>query len=325
MSLLLRICFSLFLAFLLILPKGAYSADDIRQVNATVDGLLYNPADGKLYGGGVGGSTPDSIVPIDPQTATVGTAIPLDGTPREMVISSDGHYIDTVLSGGFRIRRFDTTTQFLGIQWSLGNDYSALYAEDITALPGSPGSVIVSRANTGISPRHKDIVIFDNGVLRVKPNRAAGANFIEVNENATRLYGYFAELSSFDFVRWDIDSNGFSNGTVIHPISGFNVNFKYAGGRAYASNSVIFDPENGSQLGNFTSLSLGMCVNRILISMVWSIKHHKAVFSSANTTVVPLLVYIYLRLLSLSIVTPTYDVHRCVCTFSASLHALRCS
>ncbi|BCM93925.1 hypothetical protein IAD21_05820 [Abditibacteriota bacterium] len=257
MPLFLRVWSLLFLAIFLLFPKIALSADDIRQVSVPVDGLLYNPADGKLYGGVVSGANANSIVPLDPKTATLGTAVPLNSLPKEMVLSSDGHYIDTVVTGGFQIRRFDTTTQTVGIDWALGNDYSALYAEDIAALPGSPGSVLISRANTGLSPRHKDIVIFDNGVLRVTPNRAAGANFIEVNESGTRLYGYFAEISSFDFVRWDINSTGFPNGSSIHPIIG-NLNFKYAGGRAYASNGMIFDPESGAITGSFSSLSLGM-------------------------------------------------------------------
>lgn len=232
-------------------------ADDVRQVNVAVNKMIFNAADGQLYCGGVSGSYANSIMPLDPETATLGTPVSLGAAPQDMVISSDGRYIDSALGDRTRIRRFDTVSQMAGIEWGVGGE---LYAEDMVAVPGSPGTVIVSRAESGLSPRHEDIVAYDNGVLRDTPNRAAGANFIEVNESGTRLYGYFSEISSFDFVRWDIDANGFSNGSVIHPISGFYVNFKYAGGRAYGSNGVIFDPESGQQLGNFSSQSLDLTV-----------------------------------------------------------------
>lgn len=248
----------LLLAAFAISPSLAWS-DDIRQVNAAVDDLVYNSVDGKLYGGS---TSAKGIVPIDTATASAKTPVSLGLAPTQMVISSNGRYIDSVLAGGNQIRRFNTATQTAGIQWGLGHDYSDLYAKDIVALPGSPGSVVVSRSNSGISPALEKVVIYDNGVLRDMPP-AGGVNFIEVNETGTRLYGYLAELSSFDFVRWDINSSGLNNGSSIHNLVG-NADFKYAAGRAYgksySNTGIIFDPETGASLGEFTSGGLDLTV-----------------------------------------------------------------
>ena len=225
------------------------SSSQIVQLAA--NDIVYDRFSRKIYAtvpASAGSPRGNSITPIDPFTLTVGSSVPVGSDPGRLVVTDNGQYLYTAIADATTIRRFDISTQTAGLQFGLGTDYSALYAEDMETVPGQPGALAVSRANRGISPRHNNVVIFDDGAAR--PNTSAGANVIEM-ASANRMFGYFNEISSFDFVRWNVSNSGVNGGDIVHPMSGFGINIKYDAGRIYATNGQVFDPETLVQLGRF--------------------------------------------------------------------------
>ncbi|RYG56303.1 hypothetical protein EON80_29520, partial [bacterium] len=204
-------------SLLLLLAGTIHSARaDVRVLPLSLDGLVYNKANGQFYGGVIEGVNVNTIIPIDPVTATTGRAVNLNSTPSRLLISNDGRYVYNVVAEKNQIRRYDTQTETAELQWTVG---AGLYVQDLVAVPGSPGSIIVSRSNANSSPRHHDIVIYDNGVMRTTAEEAGGADHLEIKEDGSELYGYLSSSSAFDFSTWDYSSTGLSNRRVVHPFA----------------------------------------------------------------------------------------------------------
>jgi hypothetical protein len=94
--------------------------------------------------------------------------------------------------------------------FTLGADsfFGAYSVEDMAVVPGSPQVVAVSRKNTGVSPRHAGVAIYDNGIQRpITTPRHTGSNVIEFG-SATRLYGYNNESTEYGFRRMTVDASG---------------------------------------------------------------------------------------------------------------------
>jgi hypothetical protein len=76
--------------------------------------ILYEPFSGKLYssvGSGSGTVTGNSIAPITPATATIGTPVFVGSQPTKMAISDDGNIMYVLLGGANSFVRFNLTTQ----------------------------------------------------------------------------------------------------------------------------------------------------------------------------------------------------------------------
>ncbi len=76
--------------------------------------ILYEPFSGKLYasvGSGSGTVTGNSIAPITPATATIGTPVYVGSQPTKMAISDDGNIMYVLLGGANSFVRFNLMTQ----------------------------------------------------------------------------------------------------------------------------------------------------------------------------------------------------------------------
>jgi trimeric autotransporter adhesin len=76
--------------------------------------ILYEPFSGKLYasvGSGSGTVTGNSIAPITPAAATVGTPVYVGSQPTKMAISDDGNIMYVLLGGANSFVRFNLMTQ----------------------------------------------------------------------------------------------------------------------------------------------------------------------------------------------------------------------
>jgi hypothetical protein len=76
--------------------------------------ILYEPFSGKLYasvGSGSGMVTGNSIAPITPAAATIGTPVYVGSQPTKMAISDDGNIMYVLLGGANSFVRFNLMTQ----------------------------------------------------------------------------------------------------------------------------------------------------------------------------------------------------------------------
>jgi CSLREA domain-containing protein len=243
------------------LPTPVQLGNGITQLPLAANDLIYDPGTAKVYATvpGAAGSFGNSLAPINPITGVVSTPISVGNGPGKLAISANHQYIYIGFTAEPTIRRFELATLSAGLQFGLGSDqiHGAFYADDIAVSPDSPNTIAVSRRNFCCSPRYEGVAIYDNGVQRSNTVPAAFlTETIEFSSSSTTLYGYNNESSEFAFRKMTVSASGVSiTSTNFSLISGFNLEIKYDGGKLYASNGRVIDPEAGTVIGTFPAFS----------------------------------------------------------------------
>lgn len=236
---------------------------------AGVSDIVYDPVSQKLYAAvKAGAGNAGSVVPIDPLTGTLGTAIPVGIEPTKLAISNDGQYLYVGCDGTQNVQlpavqRINLTlaTPAVDLTVALGTSQfnGPNYPEDIAVLPGNAQAFAVSLRNQGFSPRHEGVAIYDGAVRRtnVTPNHT-GSNVIEFSASADTLYGYNNETTEYGFRRMAVGASGVTvldvQGSFPNPpgalIEG-SADIRFNAGRIYTTTGRVIDPVNRSILGTF--------------------------------------------------------------------------
>ncbi|HEY6804938.1 MAG TPA: Calx-beta domain-containing protein [Pyrinomonadaceae bacterium] len=248
-------------------PTPPVETGFIRTVSLKASDIIYDPVSNKIYASQPSSAGPNgnSLIPITPTTATLGTPVFVGSEPTRLARSSDGQFIYVALNGAAAVRRFKVATQQAELQFSLGfGDFNTgpLFVDDIEAVPGEPNAVAVSRRNSGFSPRHEGVAIYDNGVRRpnTTPNHT-GSNVIEFGSTGSALYGANNETTEFGFQKMSVNSLGVTVTQVTGNVfPGFDTDFKVDNGRAYSNGGLVVDPETATSLGRFVLNSSGNLV-----------------------------------------------------------------
>jgi sugar lactone lactonase YvrE len=214
----------------------------IKQVSIATNDLAYSQTTKMLYASvpSSGGSKGNSITAINPATGDIGTSVFVGSEPNRLALSDDGQTMYTGLDGAASVRRFDIATQTAGLQFYLGNSSfdGPNRATDISVMPGSPGTVAVSRSL-------KDVAIYDDGVQRAQTGNPGQNEFA----SPTTLY-----VSSGQVYKYTVGVNGLTLGksTVT---GGYAGDFVYHNGLVYLASGVVVDPEAGVVKGTFSGAS----------------------------------------------------------------------
>jgi DNA-binding beta-propeller fold protein YncE len=211
--------------------------------------LAYSADTGMLYASvpsSAGPSLGNSIVPVDPNTGTIGTPIFVGSEPGKMALSSDGTVLWVALNGAGALRQVNLTTRTAGLQFSLGGG-TGIYnppekAQALAVMPGSPNTVAVSSA---VFPS-SSVTIYDSGVARANTQNmnALGLAF---DATGTKLY----EAGSGYWLA-NVDSTGISSASELNTSVNSN-GLRVDSGRAYLTSGVILDANLGTQLGIFSA------------------------------------------------------------------------
>jgi hypothetical protein len=141
----------------------------------------------------------NSIVPINPLTATMGQPVLAGSEPKKMVITDNGQHIYAALDVEGAVARFDLLPKAVGLRFSLGNDvpfHGPRYVEDLQLAPGSTTTLAISRMHKNGTPRQVGVAIYDSGVQRPTttatefPTHFDNNNAIEYSSSPTTIYGY---------------------------------------------------------------------------------------------------------------------------------------
>jgi hypothetical protein len=231
-------------------------ATHVRQISLATNDLMYDPVNKRIYASvpSTAGSIGNSITLINPGSGAVGPSVPVGSEPGKLAISDNSQYLYVGLDGAAAVRRFDIATQTAGLQFSLGSEpiFGSFGVGDIEVLPGIPGSVAIAR-KTGWGYGDGGVAIYDDGVMRPTATPLhTGNDVIEFSTSSSRLYGYDNETSGFGLTRMSVNSAGVSIvDTTANLISGYSVDIKFDGGRLYATNGTVVDPEARRILGTF--------------------------------------------------------------------------
>jgi uncharacterized repeat protein (TIGR01451 family) len=256
-----RIC------LLLLLWLSPAHADEIRQIRLATNDLVYDRFSLRIYASvpSSAGSGGNSVVPIDPETGSIGSPVFVGSEPGKLALSDDGRYLYVALDGAAAVRRFDLATQTAGPQFSLGSSSFAgpYFVEDMEVLPGEPEAIAVSRRYVGLSPRHAGVAVYDHGVQRPKETLPhTGSNRIEFGASSSRLYGYDNESSDYGFRRMTVDASGVSVVDVTENLlSGSDID--YDDGLIVSTFGRVIDPEARLLLGTF---AIGEAYSALVVS-----------------------------------------------------------
>ena len=226
-----------------------------RAMLLRANDLVYDPVHAVIYASVPTsvGPTGNSIVTIDPATATVISSVYGGSDPTRMALSDDGSMLYVGLAGANAIRQYSLPGGMTFVrQFSLGSDPNngPMFAEDIDVMPGSPTTIAVSRQFVNRSPRHAGVAIFDDGTPRsLTTQTSTGSNEIEFG-SPTRIYGESTEGGG-GIRLLDVTAAGVTE-QAVKPIP-FIGRLEFDGGRVYVSDgTIVVDPETGTVIKKLT-------------------------------------------------------------------------
>jgi DNA-binding beta-propeller fold protein YncE len=212
-------------------------------------------------------SIPNTIIPVNPLTATAGTPVPAGNNPHLFSISSDDSYLWVGLDGDNAVQRFLLPALTKDISFKLPID-SANHAEQAVSLEASPFSphvLAVGSGSWGDSPAaYGGIFIYDDATPRPTfiPGYGSGGpttDWIQWGPNSSTIYG----TSTGTVSTLNVTSSGISlaslNGGQGGPFRGVS-HYDRGNGNLY-SFGYAYNPANGSLLGKFTVPDERECVS----------------------------------------------------------------
>jgi hypothetical protein len=233
-------------------------------VNLDVNHFTFDPFTRKLLASVPSTATQvtgNSLVTIDPASASIGTSLNIGSEPNRLAESSDGNYLYVGLDGSQSLTRVDLTSMTQGPVYPLrvsGNAVPAVpfAARDLAVAPGNDNLIAIDPGygSTGVG-----ILDISGTTATMRPNVGGyytGSNIAFVNP--TTVYTYDSDTTGAEFYRWTVTSSGLSlnnnTGYTLNGIGGFSGSYKVAAdGLVYGVGGGVADPKTTppTQLGQF--------------------------------------------------------------------------
>ena len=160
-----RFCHFATLVLLLIVTLIDVSqAADFVAANLKTSDLGYSPVTGLVYAAVANASAtnPNTLTPINPNTASLGTPISIGFDPARIAVSSDGQNLFTVIGDKRAVQRYNIPTTSADQLFSVSGGPQIT---DMYAVSGRSNAVALHEAAPGFSPPAIATVIYENGVL----------------------------------------------------------------------------------------------------------------------------------------------------------------
>src|SRR4029079_6882884 len=236
-------------------------ATTIRKLDLATSDLIVDQSTHLIYASVPGGvlTRGNSITQSEPVAGTIGASIPVGSDPNKLAISDNNQFIYVGLDGEGGVRRFDIATQSAQLRFQLGVTQfnGPMFVSDMEVLPGTPGSVAISRRFSNLSPDHAGVAIFDNGVQRpTTTNVHVGtANRIEFSASPSLLYGANTQDTGLQLWRLSVTPEGVSFANRITGVQSEFGDIEFEGGLLYHTIGRVFDPEAGTTIGTYAGMS----------------------------------------------------------------------
>ena len=235
--------------FLILFNAITLMSQDVKIINVLNNDLIYVPIEDKIYiTTPSSGSNGNSLCIVNPYFGNIEQCFFIGSEPNKLAISDDASYLYIGLNGAPEVVKFNIPTKTVEATFYLGEDpfLGQYYAEDIEVLPGQPNSIAVARRNSGFSPKHEGVAIYDNGTIRPNTTQGhTGSNSITFSEHNGSLYGYNNETTEFGFRDIVINPQGATEGNVTSGlISGFGDVIENQGEFIYSSKGEVVNVTN---------------------------------------------------------------------------------
>ncbi|HKS29654.1 MAG TPA: Calx-beta domain-containing protein [Pyrinomonadaceae bacterium] len=224
--------------------------NSVTQIPLPSTDLIYDKSRQLLYASvpSLVGASGNSITPINPSTASIGTPIYVGSEPGKLALTDDSQYLYTVLNGAGSVRRVDLVNQSAGLQFYLGGVINSgpNGARDIATLPGKPESLAVVRGGP--------LVIYDNDVQRPTASPGVQFSFITSSSSASTLYG-FASFGADGLQKVSLDAGGVTSVAQVGNIGTSNGDLFFDDGLIYMNDGRVVDPSTGTLKGTFFGIN----------------------------------------------------------------------
>jgi len=189
-------------------------ATPVTILDIQTNDMVYDSVTDRLYVSIPSSNSTDgnSIGIINLDNNTLENSVFIGDEPGVLEISDDGQYIYIGLKDSPKVKQFVVSDQQVGTEFGLGNDdsYGALYAYDISVMPGAPNTIAVSQVNSGFG-LYLGTAIFDSGVERAVntvSNLQSNDNFVIQFYNDSIIYGFNNHSTGYDLNTLTVDSSG---------------------------------------------------------------------------------------------------------------------
>lgn len=136
----------------------------------TAAGLTFDPYSRRLFAAVPSGAAnyANSVVPIDPFSGTVGTAVQVGNDPAKTVVSNDGRYLYIALNGDHAVRRYDIAQASPDIEINMPSDpnFGQLRAIELAVVPNDSHSFLATLQRSNVSPSEGGMALFTDGTTR---------------------------------------------------------------------------------------------------------------------------------------------------------------
>lgn len=245
--------------FVTTLLKSQIVSQDVKFVNIHNNDIIYVPSEDKIYvTTPSSGNNGNSLCVIDPYTGTVEQCFFIGSEPNKLALSNNDEYLYIGLNGTPNVVQFDLNTKQIVRTFTIGSDpsFGPFYVENMLVLPNEPNSVVITRRNIGLSPKHEGVAIYDSGVMRPNTRQDhTGSNTIAFDKLGGGLYGYTNESTNFGFRTLAININGVTESAVNSGlIEGFGYVIESQDNFIYSSGGEVVKITNGipTRVGRFT-------------------------------------------------------------------------
>jgi hypothetical protein len=270
---------------LLVTPTpAAGSTTKVSVLDLTGLAMDWDPVGGLLYVGTAegDGAHPNSIVAVDPNTASIVKTQQVESNPDLVSVGAQGQYLYVAYAGSTNM----TQLPLLGLQspvtWTLRNpvDSSVYWAGDMKAAPENPHTTAVTLFNLESTPDETGgVVVYDDNVERPQFVQGFGAS--------SNIYDTIA-WGSTDQILTAACSLGCLSNTPVSPLYEFQVaptgaallatgtaefnqgeiHSDFGTGLIYSDDGNVADPKTQANVGSYNASGLvapDSSLNRVFI------------------------------------------------------------
>jgi uncharacterized repeat protein (TIGR01451 family) len=246
-------------------PGGGMSArlplTTYQVIGLDANRMAFDPFTRKLYASVPSTATQvvgNSLIAIDPSSASLGTPLGVGSEPNRLAESSDGRYLYIGLDGSKSVTRIDLTSMTQGPVYPLSipsfGQPTQIAARDLAVAPGNDNLLAI---DTG-SFSGNGLFDISGSTGTMRPNLTGpytGSNLVFAN--GTTLYSYDSDTTGAEFNRWSVTSTGLTlndnTGYTLNGIGGFAGSYELVGGLIYGFAGGVADPSTTppKQVGQF--------------------------------------------------------------------------
>jgi hypothetical protein len=236
-------------------PLPLEGGGSIRSLPLSTNDLVFDPKRGVLYAtvNSYAAGAANSVLTIDPGSATVTGSLFVGSNPSVLALSDDGSALYVGIDGAYSVCRVDLGTNTVGPLVSLGsNSISARTAGQIAAVPGSSTQYVVSRRQPGFSLDFAGLALYDSAKLLAETDGFTAGDGITFTDPST-LFGCSNDASPSDLVRFSVTPTAITAGQdvtgLISPSS--RTLITYSGGWIFATDGQAMSAATMTSIGTY--------------------------------------------------------------------------